>query len=128
MKLVAGGAWQGKREWVKAQEKKNLTFADGKTDDYEKAKKADVILGFHQYVRRMTEDGQSEEEILSFADSVVKENPHVIITMDEVGYGIVPMDALERRYRENAGRAGQLLASMADEVYRVVAGIGQRIK
>ena len=76
----------------------------------------------------MTEDGQSEEEILSFADSVVKENPHVIITMDEVGYGIVPMDALERRYRENAGRAGQLLASMADEVYRVVAGIGQRIK
>ena len=39
---------------------------------------------------------------------------------DEIGNGIVPLDAFEREYREQTGRAEILLAKKADEVVRVI--------
>ena len=48
--------------------------------------------------------------------------------MDEVGCGIVPVERLERDYREAVGRAGQLLAQNASQVFRVICGIPVRIK
>ena len=51
-----------------------------------------------------------------------------IIICDEIGCGLVPVDAFEREYREAAGRICTVLAEHADEVYRVVCGIGMRIK
>ena len=39
-----------------------------------------------------------------------------------------PLDAFEREYREQTGRAEILLAKKADEVVRVICGIGQKIK
>ena len=48
--------------------------------------------------------------------------------LDEIGNGIVPLDAFEREYREQTGRAEILLAKKADEVVRVICGIGQKIK
>lgn len=41
---------------------------------------------------------------------------------------IVPMDELQRKYREMIGRICTELASGAEEVYRVICGIGIRIK
>ena len=51
-----------------------------------------------------------------------------IVIADEIGNGIVPLDAFEREYREQTGRAEILLAKKADEVVRVICGIGQKIK
>ena len=51
-----------------------------------------------------------------------------VITMDEVGCGVVPMSREERQYRDAAGRAGQELAGRAEQVWRVIAGIAVRIK
>jgi adenosylcobinamide kinase/adenosylcobinamide-phosphate guanylyltransferase len=47
----------------------------------------------------------------------------IIIVTNEVGSGIVPDNALSRRFRDCAGRANQVLASGADEVYLLVSGI-----
>lgn len=52
----------------------------------------------------------------------------VVLIYPEVGSGVVPMDPEERAWREAVGRAGCRIAAEADEVYRVVAGIAQRIK
>ena len=52
----------------------------------------------------------------------------VIIVSNEVGLGIVPDNALSRVFRDIAGRANQIIADEADEVYFTVAGIAQRIK
>ena len=41
---------------------------------------------------------------------------------DEIGCGIVPVDAFERAYRDEAGRLCQLLAREAGAVYRVIFG------
>jgi adenosylcobinamide kinase/adenosylcobinamide-phosphate guanylyltransferase len=52
----------------------------------------------------------------------------VVIVSDEVGWGIVPMHAGARVYRDLAGIAHQRIAAMADEVHLLVAGLPIRLK
>ena len=46
----------------------------------------------------------------------------------EIGYGVVPMDKGDREWRETVGRTCCYIAKKADEVVRVVCGVGNRIK
>ena len=52
----------------------------------------------------------------------------VILVSNEVGQGIVPDNALARQFRDHAGRLHQRIATRADNVYFVIAGIAQKIK
>lgn len=52
----------------------------------------------------------------------------VIIVTNEVGMGIVPEYPLGRAYRDTLGKANQILASEADEVYLLVCGIPVNVK
>ena len=52
----------------------------------------------------------------------------VIVVTNEVGSGVVPDNALGRRFRDCAGRANQVIARAAAEVYLTVSGIPVRIK
>jgi adenosylcobinamide kinase / adenosylcobinamide-phosphate guanylyltransferase len=52
----------------------------------------------------------------------------VILVTNEVGCGIVPENALARRFRDEAGRLNQLAAEHAQEVHWMIFGIGMRIK
>lgn len=54
--------------------------------------------------------------------------PQVIMVTNEVGQGIVPDNPMARSYRDLAGRANQLLAHQADNVYWVVAGYPMEVK
>ncbi|MFA7585909.1 MAG: bifunctional adenosylcobinamide kinase/adenosylcobinamide-phosphate guanylyltransferase [Novosphingobium sp.] len=47
---------------------------------------------------------------------------------NEVGYDIVPDNALARRFRDEAGRLNQKVAQVADEVVLTVAGLPLRLK
>ena len=50
------------------------------------------------------------------------------LVSNEVGFGIVPDNALARRFRDEAGRLHQALAQAADAVSLVVAGLTLRLK
>ncbi|MEM1076202.1 MAG: bifunctional adenosylcobinamide kinase/adenosylcobinamide-phosphate guanylyltransferase [Pseudomonadota bacterium] len=52
----------------------------------------------------------------------------VVIVSNEVGHGIVPENALARRFREAQGRLNIALASQADLAVQVVAGLPQVLK
>ena len=52
----------------------------------------------------------------------------LVVVSDEVGLGMVPMDAAARRFRDLLGIAHQRLAARADEVYLLVAGIPVTVK
>ena len=52
----------------------------------------------------------------------------VAFVSNEVGQGIVPMDAMARAFRDHAGRLHQKLAAAVDEVHFVTAGLPQRLK
>jgi adenosylcobinamide kinase/adenosylcobinamide-phosphate guanylyltransferase len=62
------------------------------------------------------------------AERVLPYRGAIIVVTNEVGSGIVPDNALSRRFRDCAGRANQVIAREADEVYSMVAGIPIRIK
>jgi adenosylcobinamide kinase/adenosylcobinamide-phosphate guanylyltransferase len=51
-----------------------------------------------------------------------------IIVSNEVGFGIVPDNALARRFRDLAGFVNQRVAQAADEAYLLTSGIPLKIK
>jgi len=74
----------------------------------------------------------AEQETVSAADHLVtaiaaRSDPVVLVT-NEVGSGIVPENALARRFRDEAGRMNQIIAAAVDEVYVSISGIPVRIK
>jgi adenosylcobinamide kinase/adenosylcobinamide-phosphate guanylyltransferase len=50
------------------------------------------------------------------------------VVSNEVGQGIVPDNALARRFRDAAGRLNQQIAAVADEVILMVAGLPMKEK
>ena len=92
-------------------------------EPWQKALEKPCLVNFHGFIRQL----QETEEAEKFLCQVLKSEP-LLITMDEVGCGIVPLKKEERDYREAVGRAGQKLAAAAREVWRVQCGIPVRIK
>lgn len=127
MKLIIGGYAQGKLQYVQSKyDLENVVVLDGTLP------KHDLILGktvimhhFHNWVKKcMLDGGNPEKESLAFVEAY----PECIIISDEIGNGIVPIDAFEREYRERTGRILIELAKRACEVERVICGLGQKIK
>lgn len=52
----------------------------------------------------------------------------VILVSNEVGQGIVPDNALARRFRDEAGWANQRMAAVCDEAVLVCAGLPLKLK
>lgn len=52
----------------------------------------------------------------------------VIFVTNEVGLGIVPDNALARRFRDLSGRCNQAMAAAADEVVLMVSGLPLAVK
>ncbi len=127
--LVIGGAYQGKRRVCRQLSGTDEALyqellADGWKDSPEKALKKPYLAAFHQFLRQVAEQGGDPER---YTRKVLAAGPK-IISMDEVGCGIVPVGRQDRDYREIVGRCGQLLAASAGRVYRVTCGIPVRIK
>lgn len=127
MILIVGGRRQGKTAFAEKRFAKTSprapVIADGITDTPDAAFCADIVLHAEDYVRRFP-----GEQASRFVSELIRRNPHAIVTMTEVGMGVVPLDREERRFRDEAGLAGQKLAAFSDEVFRVVLGIPVRIK
>ena len=52
----------------------------------------------------------------------------LIFVASETGLGIVPDNALSRKFRDESGRLNQMVAAASDDVFFVTAGIAQKIK
>ncbi len=63
-------------------------------------------------------------DISSLAEDLIRVNPDLILVSVEVGYGVVPIDAFDRAYREAVGRICTKLAAYSHRVTRVACGIG----
>ena len=99
--------------------------ADGAVCSIEAIKSAGVLDNFHLLVRRWMQAGKIPADE---TEKILSDNPDIVIITDEIGSGIVPLDVKEREWREVHGRICCQLAGRADAVFRVIAGIGQKIK
>jgi len=86
---------------------------------------------FMQYDENTDTDLAEKEvaaEMQELLDCITRSDAHFIIVTNEVGLGVVPADRVSRLYRDMLGRANQILAARADEVYLLVAGIPLAVK
>ena len=67
-------------------------------------------------------------EIGELVNCIDQSDASFIIVTNEVGLGLVPTNKVGRLYRDLLGKANQVLAQHADEVYLMVAGIPITIK
>ncbi len=134
MKLIIGGACQGKLAYAKETYHITDGWADGRSCSREELKDCRGVHHFHEYIRRMAAGEPAENlpdlerRASKFACALLRENPELVIVSNELGYGIVPVEKADRLWRELTGRVCTSLAAHADEVVRVVCGIGIRIK
>jgi adenosylcobinamide kinase / adenosylcobinamide-phosphate guanylyltransferase len=69
-----------------------------------------------------------ERAVTELADALPRQSSPVVLVTNEVGLGIVPDNALARRFRDAAGIMNQTIAAVADEVEFVVAGLPMTLK
>ena len=77
---------------------------------------------------RMLADADLEREIERVEDALARRAGMTVLVSNEVGYGIVPDNALARRFRDLQGRVNQRLAARADRVVLLVAGLPLVVK
>ncbi len=72
---------------------------------------------------RMLADANVAAEIEQLEAALARHAGAVVLVTNEVGSGIVPDNALARRFRDEHGRLNQRIAALADRVVLVVAGL-----
>lgn len=108
MMLLIGGANQGKLEIA-------LRLTGCARDAARPG--GEIVDKLHWLIREVLEQGGDLDALLQ--QMLTKQ----AVICDEIGCGIVPADALERRWRDEVGRACQALAARAQQVIRVTCGI-----
>lgn len=108
MRLYIGGAYQGQLELARAENPGAAIHED-----------------FQETIRGVIARG---EDPRSYAGALCEAEPEAVIVSDEVGCGIVPLDAGDRAWREGVGRALCVIAQRSERVVRAVCGIGTVIK
>ena len=84
------------------------------------------------YQSQGKDDSQVEDAVLNHIMDIVSTardaELDMIIVSNEVGMGIVPDTSLGRLFRDVLGRANQMVAASADEVFFFVAGLPMKMK
>ena len=124
MDLIIGGAFQGKSDYAKKQHPE-ICWREGRDLGADEIFTVSGVLNLHEFIRKEMQAGQDLE---GFGEKLIRRNPNLILTSCEIGYGVVPVDAFDRAYREKTGRICTVLASYSRKVTRVICGIGTVIK
>jgi adenosylcobinamide kinase/adenosylcobinamide-phosphate guanylyltransferase len=72
---------------------------------------------------------EEEESVLLHAiEDLENIDANIVFVLNDVSCGVIPIDAMTRRYVDLSGLIGQKLAMICDEVYEVKLGLRIRLK
>jgi len=126
MILVFGGAYQGKLDYV--MERFDLGEADIYRCNEKNSEKPDgkrVIYELDKWIlAKLIEKTYNEEDVNAFIRNLNEE----IVICNDISCGIVPMEPIQRAWREAVGRAMATLSKRGDEVIRLYCAIATKLK
>lgn len=73
-------------------------------------------------------DADTDAAAAALVATLERTSARIILVSNEVGFGIVPDNALARRFRDVAGLLNQRVAAAVAQVDFVIAGLPQRLK
>ena len=73
-------------------------------------------------------DADTDAAAQTLVATLARASARIVLVSNEVGFGIVPDNALARRFRDVAGLLNQRVAAVVTEVDFVIAGLPQRLK
>lgn len=128
MHIVFGGAFNGKRQFVRGLSGCNETvwFKGELPHD---SVSGTVVAGLELWVKGQLENGLDEKAINRLVqDAIAQGTPRQIWILTDINRGIVPADPLERELRDVIGRLYQHLFLQATSVTRIWYGIPETLK
>lgn len=135
MDLVIGGFAQGKLEYVRktlgeAFQEPPFVVDETCPELPEKGSRAPAVIvdHLHLILQKFPDQGSAEQWIRHVIGRCAEEDRKLIFICDEVGNGVIPVEAAQRQYREMTGRILCSLAQEAEHVTRVFCGIPQLLK
>lgn len=134
MHVFIGGAHNGKRdyvkEWLIERGKHNVHWFEGNCPDASNPVKLDttqtiVVAGIEKW---LAETKLPEEAAVEYVMNSIALEKDIVFILTDIGRGIVPMDADQRKLRDTCGRLYQRLLVEADEVTRIWYGLAKPLK
>ena len=124
MILIIGGAYQGKLDHARSAFR--LTDAEiftctGMEVDFSKR----CICGLEEFSYACVQAGMEPEAIFREHREAWKDS---ILICQDIFCGVVPIDAVQREWRQATGRLCQYLSREAIQVSRIFCGLEQRLK
>jgi adenosylcobinamide kinase / adenosylcobinamide-phosphate guanylyltransferase len=86
-----------------------------------------TLLISNLFLQGMKEKGIAQQ-VRDIVKAAARAKAEVVIVTNEVGMAVVPENAMAREFRDIAGRMNQLVASSADEVYLLFAGLPLKLQ
>ena len=128
-KRIVGHRLARPPQWVTIEEEIDLVGAIETRGGEPKTIIIDCItLWLSNLIERGDEDERIRQEARQLKDTLQRSPHSIILVTNEVGSGIVPENPLARRFRDLAGEVNQILASSAQELYLMVAGIPMKLE
>ncbi|WP_173917236.1 bifunctional adenosylcobinamide kinase/adenosylcobinamide-phosphate guanylyltransferase [Halobacillus sp. Marseille-Q1614] len=143
MQLVVGGAYAGKRKWVREKFYDAQWFSAYDNQPlaqweqiYENSSSSIVIEGWEVWVRQEWEKVKELEPVRKHFESIIADmkiiekqrKQPIVLIMLEVGRGIVPVDKDERAWRDLCGWVLQNAAALSEEVHYCWHGLSRQLK
>lgn len=124
MKLIIGGAYQGKREFAKnafALTEADIFTCTGTEIDFSKP----CIDKLEEFTFACIQAGISPLDVLKAHEA---EWENTVFICQDIFCGVVPLGADMRLWRNETGRLCQYLSKNAEQVSRIFCGLEQRLK
>lgn len=124
MKLIIGGAYQGKREFaVSAFNLKDTEIYTCTGEDVDFS--ARCIDKIEEFTLACVKAGREPVDVFKANREAWQDS---ILICQDIFCGVVPMDAQLREWRQATGRLCQYLSKEAQQVSRIFCGLEQRLK